>query len=74
VDEAEEKAGLLHHHYPCQASMGIDSDYSDTLMHVSGHLLRDNVAAQVRPFRRVRYLTPDGQVAPGVNSGKGGES
>jgi hypothetical protein len=64
VDEAEEKAGLLHHHYPCQASMGIDSDYSDTLMHVSGHLLRDNVAAQVRPFRTVRYLKPHGQVAP----------
>ena len=73
VDEAEEKAGLLHHHYPCQASMGIDSDYSDTLMHVSGHLLRDNVAAQVRPFRHIRYLTPDGQVVPGVNPGKEGE-
>jgi hypothetical protein len=62
VDEAEEKAGLLHHHYPCQASMGIDTDYADTLMHVSGHLLRDNVAAQIRPFRTVRYLTPAGQV------------
>jgi hypothetical protein len=73
VDEAEEKAGLLHHHYPCQASMGIDSDYSDTLMHVSGHLLRDNVAAQVRSFRRIRYLTPDGQVVPSVNPGKGSE-
>ena len=60
VDEAEEKAGLLHHHYPCQASMGIDTDYADTLMHVSGHLLRDNVAVQVRPFRTVRYLRPNG--------------
>jgi hypothetical protein len=42
--------------------MGIDTDYADTLMHVSGHLLRDDVAAQVRPFRTVRYLTPSGQV------------
>jgi hypothetical protein len=73
VAEALEKGGLLHHHYPCQASMGIDSDYSDTLMHVSGHLLRDNVAAQVRSFRRIRYLTPDGQVVPSVNPGKGSE-
>jgi hypothetical protein len=26
VDRAEIEAGLLHHHYPCQASMGIDID------------------------------------------------
>ncbi len=56
VDEAEEKAGLLHHHFPCLASMGKDSDFGDTLMHVSGNVLRDNVADQVKPFRR--YLTP----------------
>jgi hypothetical protein len=72
VDEAEEKAGLLHHHYPCQASMGVDTDFSDTLMHVSGHLMRDGVAAQVRPFRRVRYLTPDGQVPHGTGPSEGG--
>jgi hypothetical protein len=59
VDEAEEQAGLLHHHYPCLASMGIDSAFGDTLMHVSGNVLKDNVAAQVRPFRRVRYYVPD---------------
>lgn len=64
VDDAEREAGLLHHHYPCQASMGIDSDYGDTLMHVSGHLLRDNIAAQLRPYRQVRYLVPNGQVEP----------
>lgn len=61
VDEAEEKAGLLHHHYPCQASMGIDNDYSDTLMHVSGNLMRDNVAGQIKPYRRVQYIVPDRQ-------------
>ena len=59
VDEAEQQAGLLHHHYPCLASMGIDSAYGDTLMHVSGNVLKDNVAAQVRPFRHVRYYVPD---------------
>ncbi|MFN2199733.1 MAG: DUF166 family protein, partial [Caldilineaceae bacterium] len=62
VDEAEQQAGLLHHHYPCQASMGIDADYGDTLMHISGHILRDGIAAQLRPFLRVRYLVPEGQV------------
>jgi hypothetical protein len=62
ADDAGEKAGLLHHHYPCLASMGKDLDYNDTLMHVSGNLLKDNVEEQVRPFRRVRQITPQGLV------------
>jgi hypothetical protein len=58
VDEAEQEAGLLHHHYPCLASMGIDTDYDDTLMHISGNLLKDHVAVQVKPFKQARYLKP----------------
>lgn len=58
VDEAEHQAGMRHHHFPCLASMGIDPDYGDTLMHVSGHLLREQVAAQVRPYRQVVYIVP----------------
>jgi hypothetical protein len=58
ADDAEEKAGLLHHHYPCLASMGIDPAYDDTLMHISGNLLKDNVAEQVKPFKRVQYFVP----------------
>ena len=58
ADEAEEKAGLLHHHYPCLASMGIDSDYGDTLMHVSGNILKDKVGVQVKPFKKVNYIAP----------------
>jgi hypothetical protein len=58
VDDAEQEAGLLHHHFPCLASMGIDPDFSDTLMHVSGNVLRDNVSEQVRPYRDIKYLTP----------------
>ena len=61
ADEAEEKAGLLHHHYPCLASMGIDADFDDTLMHVSGNVLRDNVAEQVKPYRRITYIAPGEQ-------------
>lgn len=56
VDDAEEKTGLLHHHYPCLASMGIDADFGDTLMHVSGNVLKDAVAEQLKPYRR--YLEP----------------
>jgi hypothetical protein len=58
VDEAEEEAGLLHHHYPCLASMGIDSDFDDTLMHVSGNILKDQVGEGVKPFKRIQYIRP----------------
>jgi hypothetical protein len=63
ADEAEEKSGLLHHHYPCLASMGIDSDFGDTLMHISGNVLKDNVGNKVKPFKTVRYIDP------GISSG-----
>jgi hypothetical protein len=62
ADDAEQEAGLLHHHFPCLASMGIDADYGDTLMHISGNILKDNIGAQVKPFKQVTY------VAPGIQS------
>jgi hypothetical protein len=58
VDEAAIKAGLAHHHFPCLASMGNDTDFGDTLMHVSGNVIKDNVAAQLKlspsPIYRTR--------------------
>lgn len=59
ADEAEEKAGLFHHHFPCLASMGKDSDFGDTLMHVSGNVLKDNVGEQVKPYKNIEYITPE---------------
>ena len=58
ADDAEQEAGLLHHHYPCLASMIKDADYNDTLMHISGHILKDDVGAQVKPFKQIRYIRP----------------
>lgn len=58
ADDAGEKAGLLHHHYPCLASMGKDIDFGDTLMHVSGNLIKDNVSDQVKPYKQVQYIAP----------------
>ena len=58
ADDAEQQAGLLHHHYPCLASMGNDTDYNDTLMHVSGNILKENVGEKVKAFKHVRYITP----------------
>lgn len=58
ADDAAQIAGLRHHHFPCLASMGKDRDYGDTLMHISGHILRDQVAEQVKEFRKVNYIAP----------------
>jgi len=58
ADEAELQAGLLHHHYPCLASMGKDADYGDTLMHISGNILKNNVGEQVKPYKHVAYFAP----------------
>lgn len=59
VDEAEEKAGLLHHHFPCLASMVKLNDFNhDTLMHESGHQLVDYIGEQIKPFKDTRYIRP----------------
>jgi hypothetical protein len=58
ADDAEFAAGMRHHHYPCLASMGKDADFDDTLMHVSGHILRDEIGAQVKPFKQIPMITP----------------
>jgi hypothetical protein len=58
ADDAEQAAGLAHHHFPCLASMGIDTDFGDTLMHISGNLLKDEVGLQVKPFKQITYIEP----------------
>jgi len=59
ADDVEEKAGLLHHHFPCLASMTKLNDFNhDTLMHESGNVLKDNIAQQVKPFKTTRFISP----------------
>ncbi|HET7011585.1 MAG TPA: DUF166 family protein [Anaerolineales bacterium] len=62
VDEALEAAGMLHHHFPCLASMNQDADYHDTLMHVSGNLMKEalheEIAGELTP---PAYLRPHGR-------------
>ncbi len=38
--DAETRAGLLHHHYPCWASMDMDDQLGDTLMHQGGLMIK----------------------------------
>jgi hypothetical protein len=70
VDDALEASGLHHHHYPCQASMGIDAQYGDTLLHISGNLMKDAVKEALGPHLQMRYIRPagytdDGEDQPG---------
>ncbi len=59
ADEVEEKAGLLHHHFPCLASMTKLNDFNhDTLMHESGHLIVNNIGEQIKPFKKTKYISP----------------
>jgi len=41
--EATPRAGLFAHHYPCLASMAMEPN-GETLMHISGHVVNDEVA------------------------------
>ena len=63
VSEADFQAGMLHHHFPCLASMNQDLDYGDTLMHVSGHILREALKVEIQAeLAPTPYLRPGGRV------------
>jgi hypothetical protein len=57
IQDVHEKAGLLHHHFPCMASMGKDPDFGDTLMHVSGNIIKDEISEQIKPYQK--YIQPN---------------
>ena len=45
VAEAPDTGALRHHHHPCLASMEVDPDLHDTLMHLSGYIVRAAIGA-----------------------------
>jgi hypothetical protein len=58
VNEAEHLAGLLHHHYPCLAGMVKDSDFNDTIMHVSGNITKRQIGEEIEAYKETRYIVP----------------
>jgi hypothetical protein len=75
VDESIDKTGMLHHHFPCLASMNQDADYHDTLMHVSGHILQDSVKERIKDhLSPTPYLRPEGHVDGSIDTTVEGES
>ncbi len=62
VAEAVFQAGILHHHYPCLASMAMERSLGDTLLHLAGQLMRQAVEVEVAPLLpRAAYLVPEGR-------------
>lgn len=46
--EAVEQAGLQHHQYPCLATMLMDQEFGDTLMHRAGLALKQAVSNAIK--------------------------
>jgi hypothetical protein len=40
--------------------MDDDSDFGDTLMHVSGNIMKKSTVEALGSWREVKYFTPDG--------------
>jgi hypothetical protein len=51
-DTLPEKAGQLHHTYPCLASMNLDPATGETIMHASLYLIRDRVKEALEAARK----------------------
>jgi hypothetical protein len=53
--EAAEHAGLLHHQFPCLATMAMDREFEDTLMHRAGNILKQTVQQSIKDTGLDRY-------------------
>jgi thymidylate synthase len=51
LTEAVEQAGLQHHQYPCLATMTIDKEFEDTLMHRAGLAAKQAVEKAIKANR-----------------------
>jgi len=61
VREAVIQAGLLHHHYPCRATMRVDPDLGKPLIQISGDLMRQAVEVEIASrLPQGTYLVPEG--------------
>jgi thymidylate synthase len=53
--EATEQAGLLHHQFPCLATMAMDREFEDTLMHRAGNMLKQTIQQSIKDAGLDRY-------------------
>jgi len=53
--EATEQAGFLHHQFPCMATMAMDREFEDTLMHRAGNMLKQSMRQAIKDAGLTRY-------------------
>ncbi|HZW37106.1 MAG: DUF166 domain-containing protein [Deltaproteobacteria bacterium] len=46
--DAPDTGALRHHHHPCLASMEIDPDLQDTILHLSGYIVRAAIRSALK--------------------------
>ncbi|RLC68050.1 MAG: hypothetical protein DRI48_00640 [Chloroflexi bacterium] len=64
VGEAVARAGLLHHHYPCRATMRVDPALREPLIQVAGDFMRRAVEVEI-----AQYLSSTTQAVPQNHGG-----
>ena len=63
VEDSKEKCALSVHHYPCLASMDMDPELNDTIMHKSGFIIMDEVERAIIEYLK-RNPWKMGQIIP----------
>lgn len=47
ISEIEEAVAVAHHSYPCTASMEVDPEIGDTILHKAGYIIREAVKSAI---------------------------
>ena len=53
--DAVEQAGLFHHQFPCLATMAMDREFEDTLMHRAGAMVKQTVQQSIKDAKLSKY-------------------
>ncbi|RLI01740.1 thymidylate synthase [Candidatus Bathyarchaeota archaeon] len=51
VEGIEEVISKAHHSYPCTASMEVDKELGDTILHKAGYIIREEVLEAIKKFK-----------------------
>ncbi len=56
VEDVEEAVSKAHHSYPCTASMEVDREIGDTILHKAGYIIREEVLEAVKRAQSAEAL------------------
>ena len=55
ISEIEDAVAVAHHSYPCTASMEIDPEIGDAILHKAGYIIREAVKKAIEEARRQKH-------------------